>query len=358
MAEYSKMAHGTFVSTGSSQAIPLPYDPDYVQVWNLTLATSPSGATPINIFWNAFMAQNDGVGMQLTGADPETLGTYDAYPNGITTYSAALALQYQAAISIEAVSTASPAVVTTRSNHGYNTGDVVTLSDLYASPSTGMQQIAGIPFQITVTGDATFTIPWSTNKSNYTAVSNSGFVRKLSFPFLYLPGVCFISSIVNGSTTTVTTTVENNYVLGQQVGFRIPPAWRESQLNYNNNIPGSPLYGYVSEIISPTEFVCTIDSSSFSQFNTNVPFGVYSGLSFPQVVAVGDINTGGLQYNGSQLYPSSTVNGPAISGAFLNNTQNGFIIGSSLLTGSTGNYIYWQAYYHDYSNGVSVPALS
>ena len=86
------------------------------------------------------------------------------------------------------------------------------------------------------------------------------------------------------------------------------------------------------------------------------------------MVAVGDVNTGGTQISaGSLLYPSprysyaslndsSTINGPAIIGAFVNNTRQGFIIGagvgvndsSSVLVGANTNVVYWRAFIHDY----------
>jgi hypothetical protein len=91
------------------------------------------------------------------------------------------------------------------------------------------------------------------------------------------------------------------------------------------------------------------------------------GLSYPQIVAVGDVNTGGVQISsGSALYPPpyympisttrvNTINGPAIQGAFVNNTSQGFIIGAGALTGlastslvgANGNVIRWRAFLHD-----------
>jgi hypothetical protein len=77
------------------------------------------------------------------------------------------------------------------------------------------------------------------------------------------------------------------------------------------------------------------------------------------MVAVGDVNTGGFPiYSGSPLYPPptylnltgsfSTINGPAIQGAFVNNTSQGFVIGTTVApTGS--QVIYWEAYLEDYS---------
>ena len=90
----------------------------------------------------------------------------------------------------------------------------------------------------------------------------------------------------------------------------------------------------------------------------NIPFLSFVGLKFPQVVAVGDVNTGGFPYTGAQLYPSPqlyngfsttsapTINGPAILGSYVNNTSQGFFIG----TGGApiaAHVIYWEAEYPD-----------
>jgi len=365
MAEYSKMAHGSFISPGSgAYPIFLSFEPDFVQVWNLTAAATPSGTTSVQEMWNSFLLEGDGLVTAYNGGSTNSLITAGAgVPTGITSFRAALALQYQNPIQIATITKASAAVVTTGANHYYSTGDVVVLEGI-----TGMQQISGMSFQITVTGATTFTIPWNTNQSNYTAISGSpvgAVVRKLSYPFLYSPGVSFISAITTGSTTTITTTEAHNFVVGQEVAFRIPPQWGTIQLNSQNNpkVPSSPVYGFVTTVSSATSFIVNIDSSYFTPFNSNVPTSSVPGLSFPQVLGVGDVNTGGVMYSGAAFYPSpvvngfSTINGPAISGSFVNNTRNGFVIGTNLMTGSSGNSFYWQAYYHDYSNGVPTGAF-
>ena len=189
-------------------------------------------------------------------------------------------------------------------------------------------------------------------------------MKKVLNPFLYAPGTAFIEAISLGSTTTVTTTAPHNFVVGQEVGFRIPSAWGTTQLNTlpNNIIPGSPLYYYVTSVTSSTQFVCNAVSSSFTAFNTNQTVASVPGLSFPQVFAAGDVNTGGVQYSGGKLYPSpvvngaSTINGPAIQGAFVNNTSQGFVIQNGAgavqplakLLSPSSLYI-WTAYLYDYS---------
>ena len=312
MAEYSKMAHGVVKSTGQGMPVFLPFTPDYVQLWNLTSAATPANGNLYNAIWNSFMAPGDAI-IQVYDAGPD-LTTNTAYPNGITPISAALALQYQNQIPIASISNASPAVVTTVPNHNYSTGDVVIFEGLFASATTGMPQICGIAFTVTVTGAQTFTIPWNTNQSNYTLLTGSpagAYVTRLSYPYLYSPGISFIESITNSTLPLITTTTAHNLVIGQEIAFRIPKVWGMQQLNSlpNLNIPGSPIYAYVTSTPTLYTFTININTTNFNAFTTNVPVSALQGLSFPQVAPVGDVTTGGTPYSGGILNPSPLVNG-------------------------------------------------
>ena len=369
MTEYSRIAKGSFTSTGVSKAIYLPFQPTLVQLINYSAAGTPANHGVPFASWDVSMGQGYAV-EQVFNATP-VLTTDIVTSNGISSFAAGLSLQYGAQKQISGITKASPAVVTTAAAHGYVTGDVVLFQGLYQSSTTGMPQISNIPFVITVTGTTTFTIPWNTNQSNYTALSASptgAFVKRVLYPDLYLPSDDFITSLsLSGSTLTVTTTTNHNFVVGQQVAFRIPSSWGSIELNSlpDTAIPGSPIYFYVTSVTSNVAF--TVTSGSITAFNTNQTVASVPGLSYPQVLSVGDISSGGTVYSGGNLYPSpqfptfsggvSTINGPAISGAFVNNTRQGFIIGagagtndsSSVLVGANGNVIYWIAQYSDIS---------
>ena len=370
MAEYSRVAKGSFISTGAQKAVYLPFVPDYVEFYNYSAANAaPTANAVVAARWDNAMGQGFALETAVYNATP-VLVADTVTAGGISTFSAGQLLQYGAQVGISGITKASPAVVTTATNHGYSTGDIVVFQGLYQSSTTGMPQICGIPFVVTVTGATTFTVPWNTNQSNYTALSGSpagAFVKKVLYPFLYAPGESVISALSLGSTTVVTTTAPHNLVVGSQVAFRVPSAWGTTQLNSLPDvaIPGSPVYGYVVAVGSSTQFTVSINSSSYTAFNTNPSVASVPGLSFPQVVAVGDVNSGGVQISsGSALYPSpsvngvTTINGPAIQGAFVNNTYQGFTVGvgagtnltSSVLVGSNGNVIYWRAYLSDYAS--------
>lgn len=372
MTEYSRMAKGFFTSTGAAQVIKLPFQPDAVEMWNYSSYATPANHGVPYAYWDVNMGQGFAV-EQVFNATP-VLSTDIVTSNGISSFAAGQLLQYGAQLQIASITKANPAVVTTGSAHGLKSGDVVILTGLYQSSTTGMQQIAGIPFTVTVTGATTFTIPWNTNQSNYTALSGSpsgAYMRKVLYPYLYFPGTSFISSITTGTTTTIDTTAGHNFVVGQEVAFRIPTSWGTYQLNSlpNTQIPGSPIYGYVVSVTDYNTVVVNINSSSYTAFNSNQTFASFPGEFFPQIVAVGDVNTGGVQISsGSALYPPpynvpigttqvNTINGPAILGSYVNNTSQGFVIGagagatdtSSVLVGANGNVIYWRAFLHDMS---------
>lgn len=371
MTEYSRMAKGFFTSTGAAQVINLPFQPDSVEMWNYSSFGTPANHGVPYAYWDVNMGQGFAV-EQVFNATP-VLSTDIVISNGISSFAAGQLLQYGAQKQIVSITKANPAVVTV-TGHGLKSGDVVILTGLYQSATTGMQQIAGMPFTVTVTGVDTFTIPWNTNQSNYTALSASpagAYMRKVLYPYLYFPGTSFISAITTGTTTTIDTTCSHNLVVGQEVAFRIPTIWGTYQLNSlpNSQIPGSPIYGYVIAVTDYNTVVVNINSSAYTAYNSNQTFASFPGEFFPQMVAVGDVNTGGVQISsGSALYPPpysvqigttrvNTINGPAIMGAYVNNTAQGFTIGAgagatdalSVLVGANGNVIYWKAYLSDMS---------
>ena len=363
MAEYSRLAKGTVISKGGATPVNLPFRPDFVEFINFTAATTPtSGFIPF-AWWDANMGQGAAVYETMTAVTfaLTTATLTSTVGGGISTFSAGLALQYGAPVQVVSVSKASPASIVATA-HGFVTGDVVTFNGLYQTQYTaGTPQMDGMPFVVTVVDANTFTVPWNTNQSNYTALSGSptgAQVRKILYPYLYAPGVSFITSLTLASSTTVVTTAPHNLVVGQQVAFRIPAVWGTVQLNSLPNvvIPGSPIYGYVTSVTNSTTVVVNINSSAFTAFNTNQTVASVPGLTFPQMVAVGDVNTGGVQISaGSVLYPPpvvngvNTINGPAIQGAYVNNTSAGFIIGPTI-AGTAGDTIYYRAYLHDFSS--------
>ena len=107
-------------------------------------------------------------------------------------------------------------------------------------------------------------------------------------PQYYAPSQYFISAISLGFITTVTTTVTHNYSIGQLVRLLIPNGFGSRQLN--------EMLGNVTSIPAPNQVILDLNSSNADPFITNTAI-----LTQPQIVAVGDVNTGVLNPNGATL---------------------------------------------------------
>jgi hypothetical protein len=375
MTEYSRMAKGNFTATATTQLVTLPFQPDYVELWNYSNIKTAAANSVARAWWDVNLVDGSNNPTMIEIYNNSSAVVFDTIQtNGISVFSAGLSQQFGPAQQIASATAANPAVFTVTA-HGYNVGDTVVFRGLFQSSTTGMPQMNGIPFTISAVTTNTFTVKWDASGSNYTALSGSpasAFVQKVLYPFLYLPEDNVVSAISTGSTTTVTTTMYHNFEVGQEIAFRIPSSWGTVQLNSLPNvlIPGSPVYGYVTSITDNWTFVCNINSTGFTAFNPNQTVPTVPGLTAPQVLAVGDVNTGGNVITAtSSLYPPpqfptstnrvGTINGPAIRGAFVNNTAQGFLIGGGVANVdvsaavtmiASGNIVYWHAYKHDFSS--------
>ena len=101
----------------------------------------------------------------------------------------------------------------------------------------------------------------------------------------YNPSRFVISAISLGQTTTITTTANMNYVIGQEIRLIIPPSYGCRQLNEQT--------GFVLSLPAVNQVTVSINSSK------NVdPFISSSATTKAQILAVGDINSGDVNSNG------------------------------------------------------------
>lgn len=118
-------------------------------------------------------------------------------------------------------------------------------------------------------------------------------------PLNYKPRRFVISDVTLGQMTLVTTTLPMNYVIGQLVRLLIPKGYGCVQLNQ--------VSGVVLSIPAPNQVLISVDSST----NVNEFLNI-SGTQVPQIIPVGDFNSGVI----SPIGPSVPSTG--IPGAFIN----------------------------------------
>ncbi len=118
-------------------------------------------------------------------------------------------------------------------------------------------------------------------------------------PQYYQPSVFNIAAITLGYPTTVTTTINHNYVIGQIVRLVISQLYGSFQLNEQE--------AYVLSIPAADQVILALDSSNANPFVANLS----SGTTQPQIVAVGDVNSGTINSTGR------LNNGIYIPGSFI-----------------------------------------
>lgn len=123
-------------------------------------------------------------------------------------------------------------------------------------------------------------------------------------PQFFAPSVYEITAITLGTTTTITTAVDHNYVVGQLTRLHIPPTYGSYQL--------TDTQGYVLSIPSANSVVLGIDSTLSNAFVSSPTYGPTK----PQICAIGDINSGVINSQGR------VNNGTTVPGAFINTSPN------------------------------------
>lgn len=333
MTEYSKVLRGTFTSTGVNKPVYLPMKPDSFKIWN---KTAWAGTTANDVF-NAIGFAEDAngtayaeiiVGAAATVNYKLTSGGFTFFQAGQPTFGAVKTM------SGSFVTQANPANIEITS-HGYQTGDVV-----WVYGTTGMLQIAGIPYTVTRVDANNFTIP--VNSSGFAAAATAGFVKQFLYPDLYIPELCFITNISQAANAVITTNINHAFVVGQEVSFILPSGWGMTEIN-----------GLKGTVLSVTSGSITvdIDSSGFTAFAYPTSATAAAGITFPQVFAIGDQNTGySLNSSGNVPYLGITNGVIGIPGSFAANTRQGVIVGTgdgTRVMHATNDVVAWEAVFPD-----------
>ncbi len=354
MTQYNKICEGYFTSTGAARFLSLPMVPDQIEIWNKT----------------KWATATDNLVRYATGFAEDAAGTaYCICADGaadddknvtITTggfsFVSAGTYQYGPTLTITGITAASPAVVTTSTVHGLSTGDAVLIYG-----TTGMLQIAGVAYSVTVLSTTTFSI--NVAAVGFAAPATAGFCKKILYPDLYVPYGTVITGITTGTTTTIETALNHSFVVGQEVFFVIPQVsatvWGTRQLDSQVYTQANlvPQQAYVTSITDANTFVVNVNSTGYTAFAYPTSAVAALGMTFPQVLAIGDQNSGGTLVPPLPPQPSATTltntaypNALTIPGAYLANTRQGVIIGignGTQIMHATSDVVRWRAIFPD-----------
>ena len=102
----------------------------------------------------------------------------------------------------------------------------------------------------------------------------------------YQPSRFVINAVTLGINTLIQTIENMNYVIGQEVRLIIPPTFGCRQLNEKK--------GFVISIPNPNQVLVSINSSK----NVNAFINSSDPINSPQILAIGDVNTGATNFHG------------------------------------------------------------
>jgi hypothetical protein len=260
---FTILTGGSFTSTGAGVKIPLPSSADYFITNNVTqMPLAP--ATPVVIkaewfgpkFGLGQTAANNGIRWKKSAntsvINIDTFGTSTA-SNGFTYVTSAPVIEAQAANAITAITAASPAVVT--QTNTYSENDIV-----YLYNTTGMLQIAGMPFQISTVSGSGYTLI-GLRAAGFAAAATAGFTRRTSKFNAVEPEFLYITEITQATQAVVRTSVDptQHYVVGMKIHFSVPGSFGMYQI--------SGLTGKILAVSAANYTVTVdIDTTSFNAF--------------------------------------------------------------------------------------------
>ena len=354
MAQYSKIIRGTFTSTGAAKFLSLPMVPDTIEIWNKTKYATTTNHTGVAAIGFA----EDAAGTAYLTESNGTAWLGKILTSGGFTFISAGTYQYGPTFTISGI-VAATGVATTTAPHGLAVGDAVLLYG-----TTGMLQIAGTATTVTAVGSTTTFTIGNIPTAGFAANATAGFVKKILYPDLYVPFNNPITAITTGTTTTIATALNHSFVVGQEVFFTIPQTqfagvWGTTQLDSASVAAstGIPQQAYITSITDAHTFVVNVNSTGYTAFAYPTSAQAALGITFPQVMAIGDSNTGFVmappffpqptgQTFTNTVYPKALT----IPGAYLANTRQGVIVGTgdgTEIIHATSDVIAWRAIFPD-----------
>ena len=172
------------ISGGAAYTLDLNFQPDMLEVLNLTQWTNTAGGLPRSLWFRQDTAAAESYQEQvIDSAAAQSFNYLNAQTNGFTVAdTAGGAASYQSSIS--SATAADPVVITTSAAHGYQSNQVVRITDLGSDMPTarGMDQLNNNRYKITVLTTTTFSLqdPVSgedIDGSAFTAYVSGGYVN-------------------------------------------------------------------------------------------------------------------------------------------------------------------------------------
>lgn len=302
MSLESIIYRGQIISTGAAQTINFNGGFDEFVLRNRTTLAAGAGIIESK-YWLGMAngtAETKTVAAGLITDNIIAAGGFTAVDSSTATLGAPIA--------VTAVTAANPAVASTATTP--TAGQIVRLYG-----STGMLQIAGMDFTVgTVVAGVSFQLAYM-NAAGFAAPATAGTYRLVPVDSTYYPRMRYITNITQAANAVVTMSVVHDFVAGEKISIRCPAAFGMTQINN--------LTGTIQSVNTVTNTITLdINSSAFTAFAFPTSAVAAAGITFPQVVPVGEL-------------------GPLLTGAVRDVGRRSIFIGASV-AGTAGDVMdYW-----------------
>src|SRR5712692_7290725 len=199
----------------------------------------------------------------IAGGQPGPLGESQLDVNtGFVLFNQGADAAVTGGVAFSAVSNSTTPVVTTSSiaasGISLQSGDVVRLSQ----PSGGadVNDLLGIDFQVNYTSDTSFTFANALQQAPGAAGVLPGTWRKVNVSSIFYPETRYIVNITQAAQAVVTTSVDHDYLAGQEVRFHI-----DTLKDLNKMVEIDNLIGTIVDTTDST-FTVDIDTRAFTPF--------------------------------------------------------------------------------------------
>lgn len=150
------------------------------------------------------------------------------------------------------------------------TGTLILINEI-----TGMAQISGMVFQTTPTGMSEFQLNGLNSSGFATAATAASF--QIITPSVWVPPFCWVTAITNAFQSTITTSFDHNYVVGQIVLLSVPKAFGMKEADRQQ--------ATILAVPATNQMTVSLNTSTFTPFAfppaSAVPF------TFAQVSSIG-----------------------------------------------------------------------
>lgn len=325
---------GSFVqnAAASAQIIPLRSGVDWMRVYNVTEAAA-NNANGNTYFWQRGMTGTQQL-VWYHGSGANKIQYMAPTASAAFTYIDTSLLAPSAPVAITGLTNEVQPVVTS-GLAGFANGAVVRMNNVTSAGGVVISNVCGVDFTVSATDPGvTFTVQNALATAPGVA-GTAGFAQVIAMNSTLLPvwypAKRTIANISNEANAVVTTTVDHNYVVGQQVRINVP---------FINGAQATmtQINGQVATItaVTASTFTINIDTTGYTAFAW--PSYLYFPATFPEVIPMGENTAAAL----AAAPQANILSDAEVDTGFIGMVLNG---GTGLINpaGSANDVIFWTA---------------